>query len=171
MRNHKFGPHHIDFSFLQQLPFLFFLHDVTNSPIARSYVRRKSQVVPKIQGAAGSGASRRPKFIFFFIFLFLGGWGRHLPQALTRWLWWPWSPATSLLIFLFIHFLNFKWRHLPSDCQVFFWFPCGVDSSVDVLRFPVRTPSQTPTYRILETVDGLVAVHRPNLQRNEMMAR
>ena len=75
MRNHKFGPHHIDFSFLQQLPFLFFLHDVTNSPIARSYVRRKSQVVPKIQGAAGSGASRRPKFIFFFYFFIFGGLG------------------------------------------------------------------------------------------------
>ena len=78
MRNYKFGPHHIDFSFLQQLPFLFFLHDVTNSPIARRCVRRKGQVVTKNQGTACTGASRRPKTLFFnfFIFLIFGGWGR-----------------------------------------------------------------------------------------------
>ena len=41
---------------------------------------------------------------------------------------------------------------------------------MEVLRFPVRTPSKTFTIRIdLETVDGLniVAVDRPNLKRKE----
>ena len=81
MRNHKFGPHHIDFSFLQQLPFLFFLHDVTNSPIARRCVRRKGQVVPKNQGAKQFGASAGvPKLFFSIFFLFWGVGGAICPR-------------------------------------------------------------------------------------------
>ena len=90
MRNHQFGPHQIDFSFLQQLPFLFFLHDVTNSPIARRCVRRNGHVVPKNQGAKQFGAPADAPKLFFSIYFYFWGLGarvgRHLPQALTRWL-------------------------------------------------------------------------------------
>ncbi len=61
-------------------------------------------------------------------------------------------------------------RILPNDFQVFlFGFPGGLDSSVAFPRFPLPTPSQTVTTGIhLQTVDGLVAVHRPNLSIEEI---
>ena len=106
MRNHKFGPHHIDFSFLQQLPFLFFLHDVTNSPIARRCVRRNGQVIQKNQGSLG----RLLKLFFSILFLFLGVGGARgalfapgaNPMVVTA------LDRTQLLFFFFKHFLEFK---------------------------------------------------------------
>ena len=86
-----------------------------------------------------------------------------------------WKPITSYHHLFSTLPIFQRPRHLPNDCPVFLWFPCGGDSSVDVLRFPLRTPSQTQTtfcrdhflWIDLQSVDGLVVVHRPNLQRKE----
>ena len=112
------------FHFYSSCPSSFFLHDVTNSPIARRCVRRNGQVVPKNQGAAGSGASRRPKTHFFSIYFYFWGLGarlgRHLPQALTRWLWRPWLHATSL--FFFFSYTFFTLNNVTYQAIVKFSF-------------------------------------------------
>ena len=87
MRNHKFGPHHIDFSFLQQLPFLFF-SPWRNKFAHRTQVRQKERPggTEEPGPRAVWGVCWRPKtFFYFFYFWGLGARvGRHFPQALTQ---------------------------------------------------------------------------------------